>query len=76
MSSVLNLMFKCRLQVGTIIEPASEFYSSRLAKRERKTTLVDEMLSDPSLKSYRYAHPAYFFLMKCNYPALSVIFCL
>ncbi|GJM86731.1 hypothetical protein PR202_ga02619 [Eleusine coracana subsp. coracana] len=40
-------------QVGTIIEPASEFYSSRLTKRERKTTLVDEMLSDPALKSYR-----------------------
>lgn len=40
-------------QVGTIIEPASEFYSSRLTKRERKATLVDEMLSDPALKSYR-----------------------
>ncbi|TVU28372.1 hypothetical protein EJB05_19889 [Eragrostis curvula] len=40
-------------QVGTIIEPASESYSSRLTKKERKTTLVDEILSDPSLKSYR-----------------------
>ncbi|TVU28361.1 hypothetical protein EJB05_19877 [Eragrostis curvula] len=40
-------------QVGTIVEPASEFYSSRLTKKERKTTLVDEILSDPSLKSYR-----------------------
>ncbi|CAO2165836.1 unnamed protein product [Urochloa humidicola] len=40
-------------QVGTVVEPASEFYSGRLTKRERKTTLVDELLSDQSLKSYR-----------------------
>uniref|UniRef100_A0A0A9BDK8 Fcf2 pre-rRNA processing C-terminal domain-containing protein n=1 Tax=Arundo donax TaxID=35708 RepID=A0A0A9BDK8_ARUDO len=40
-------------QVGTVIEPATEFFSSRLTKKERKTTLVDELLSDPSLTSYR-----------------------
>uniref|UniRef100_A0A804LPL8 Uncharacterized protein n=1 Tax=Zea mays TaxID=4577 RepID=A0A804LPL8_MAIZE len=40
-------------QVGTVVEPASEFYSSRLKNRERKATLVDELLSDQSLKSYR-----------------------
>uniref|UniRef100_A0A0D9VKL1 Fcf2 pre-rRNA processing C-terminal domain-containing protein n=1 Tax=Leersia perrieri TaxID=77586 RepID=A0A0D9VKL1_9ORYZ len=40
-------------QVGTVIEPASEFFSSRLTKRERKTTLVDEILSDQHLKNYR-----------------------
>ncbi|CAN6358364.1 unnamed protein product [Urochloa humidicola] len=40
-------------QVGTVVEPASEFYSGRLTNRERKTTLVDELLSDQSLKSYR-----------------------
>ncbi|KAG8072250.1 hypothetical protein GUJ93_ZPchr0006g45182 [Zizania palustris] len=40
-------------QVGTVIEPASEFFSSRLTKRERKTTLVDELLSDQQLKNYR-----------------------
>ncbi|CAO2040810.1 unnamed protein product [Urochloa humidicola] len=40
-------------QVGTVVEPASEFYSGRLTKRERKTTLVDELLSDQSLKNYR-----------------------
>ncbi|KAL5213008.1 hypothetical protein ABZP36_023855 [Zizania latifolia] len=40
-------------QVGTVIEPASEFFSSRLTKRERKTTLVDELLSDQHLKNYR-----------------------
>ncbi|EMS67074.1 hypothetical protein TRIUR3_21159 [Triticum urartu] len=41
------------LQVGTVIEPASEFYSSRLTKHERKQTLVDELLSDQKLKNYR-----------------------
>lgn len=40
-------------QVGTVIEPASEFYSSRLTKHERKQTLVDELLSDQKLKNYR-----------------------
>lgn len=40
-------------QVGTVVEPASEFYSGRMTRRERKTTLVDELLSDQYLKSYR-----------------------
>ncbi|WVZ73830.1 hypothetical protein U9M48_022093 [Paspalum notatum var. saurae] len=40
-------------QVGTVVEPASEFFTGRLTKRERKTTLVDEVLSDQYLKSYR-----------------------
>lgn len=40
-------------QVGTVIEPASEYYSSRLTKHERKQTLVDELLSDQKLKNYR-----------------------
>ncbi|KQK01612.1 rRNA-processing protein fcf2 [Brachypodium distachyon] len=40
-------------QIGTVIEPAHEFWSSRLTKRERKTTLVDELLSDQKLKNYR-----------------------
>ncbi|WOL11411.1 rRNA-processing protein fcf2 [Canna indica] len=40
-------------QVGTVIEPASEFFSGRLTKKERKTTLADELLHDDALKSYR-----------------------
>ncbi|KAL6635064.1 hypothetical protein ACP70R_027735 [Stipagrostis hirtigluma subsp. patula] len=39
-------------QVGTVIAPASEFFSGRLTKEERKTTLVDEVLADQSLKNY------------------------
>ncbi|CAO2191714.1 unnamed protein product [Urochloa humidicola] len=49
-------------QVGTGVEPASEFYSDRLTKKERKTTVVDELLSNQSLKSYRYVHHAQMFM--------------
>eukprot|EP01018_Ginkgo_biloba_P024862 Gb_26852 [translate_table: standard] len=37
----------------TFIEPASEFYSGRLTKKERKVTIADELLSDPTLGQYR-----------------------
>ncbi|GJY33315.1 rRNA-processing protein FCF2-like protein [Tanacetum coccineum] len=40
-------------QVGTVVEPVSEYYNSRLTKRERKATLADELLADQSLKVYR-----------------------
>jgi len=32
-------------QVGTIIEGATEFYSSRLTNKERKQTLLEEIIS-------------------------------
>lgn len=41
------------MQMGTVIESSSDFFSSRLTKKERKTTIADELLSDPTLKSYR-----------------------
>ncbi|XP_058075219.1 rRNA-processing protein fcf2-like [Magnolia sinica] len=40
-------------QVGTVIESASDFFSGRLTKKERKPTLADELLSDRSLGDYR-----------------------
>ncbi|KAI3737831.1 hypothetical protein L2E82_27844 [Cichorium intybus] len=40
-------------QVGTVVEPVAEYFTSRLTKRERKATLADELLSDQSLKVYR-----------------------
>ncbi|KAJ0709851.1 putative Fcf2 pre-rRNA processing [Helianthus annuus] len=39
-------------QVGTVVEPVSEYFTSRLTKKERKPTLADELLSDKSLKDY------------------------
>ncbi|OIW33949.1 hypothetical protein CONLIGDRAFT_628869 [Coniochaeta ligniaria NRRL 30616] len=32
-------------QVGTLVEGPTEFYSARLTKKERKRTLVEEVLS-------------------------------
>ena len=40
-------------QVGTVIESASDFFTGRLTKKERKTTLADELLSDHTLGEYR-----------------------
>lgn len=40
-------------QVGTVIEPASEFFTSRLTKKERKATIADELLADSNLHNYR-----------------------
>ncbi|KAE8077133.1 hypothetical protein FH972_015727 [Carpinus fangiana] len=40
-------------QVGTVVEPASEFFTGRLTKKERKATLADELLSDHTLAQYR-----------------------
>ncbi|KAJ4721895.1 rRNA-processing protein fcf2 [Melia azedarach] len=40
-------------QVGTVVESSTDFFSSRLTKKERKPTLADELLSDPNLGQYR-----------------------
>lgn len=40
-------------QVGTVVEPASDFYASRLTKKERKTSIADELLADSTLAQYR-----------------------
>ncbi|CAG8446943.1 16822_t:CDS:2 [Acaulospora morrowiae] len=39
-------------QVGTIIEGPTEFYSSRLPRKERKQTIVDELMADDQAKKY------------------------
>ncbi|KAG0624466.1 hypothetical protein M758_3G250100 [Ceratodon purpureus] len=40
-------------QVGRYVEGPTEFYSSRLTKKERKETFADEFLANPQLKAYR-----------------------
>ncbi|KAI9122787.1 hypothetical protein K1719_005676 [Acacia pycnantha] len=40
-------------QVGTVVESSEDFFSGRLTKKERKATLVDELLSDPAFSAYR-----------------------
>ncbi|KAI9487897.1 MAG: Fcf2 pre-rRNA processing-domain-containing protein, partial [Benjaminiella poitrasii] len=39
-------------QIGTIIEGPTEFYSSRINKKDRKQTIVDELMSNDDLKQY------------------------
>ena len=40
-------------QVGTVVESATDFYSGRLTKKERKATIADELLSDQTFRTYR-----------------------
>ena len=37
-------------QMGTIIEGSHEFYSGRMSKKERKRTMVDELLADSEFR--------------------------
>ncbi|KAI7995038.1 rRNA-processing protein FCF2, partial [Camellia lanceoleosa] len=46
------VLLRCRL-VGTVIESASDLFTGRLTKKERKATLADELLSDHTLGEYR-----------------------
>ena len=40
------------LHVGTVIEGPSEYFSSRMSRKERKQTIVEEILGDKTLKDY------------------------
>ncbi|KAJ2703050.1 rrna-processing protein fcf2 [Coemansia sp. IMI 203386] len=39
-------------EVGTIVEGATEFYSARMTKKERKSNIVDELLADKQARDY------------------------
>nr|CAG4638816.1 EOG090X0GO7 [Cyclestheria hislopi] len=39
-------------QVGTVVENAADFYHSRLPKKERKRTLVEELMADANFQRY------------------------
>jgi len=39
-------------QVGTVVDSPFDFYSDRLTKKERKSTMVDELLADAEFKKY------------------------
>lgn len=40
------------LQLGTVIEGSTEYYSSRLSKKERRVNLTEEIMADPATASY------------------------
>ena len=44
--------FHNTVQAGTVIEGATEYYSSRLTKKQRKETLVQEVMADSAVASY------------------------
>ncbi|KAI9501976.1 Fcf2 pre-rRNA processing-domain-containing protein, partial [Coemansia spiralis] len=39
-------------EVGTVIEGPTEFYSSRMTKKERRTNIVDELMADKQARDY------------------------
>ncbi|KAL1923922.1 uncharacterized protein VTP21DRAFT_6957 [Calcarisporiella thermophila] len=39
-------------QVGTVIEGSAEFYSSRLTRKERKRTILEEVMGDTEMRHY------------------------
>ena len=39
-------------EMGTIIEGPTEFHSGRLTRKERKSSMVDEVLADAEIKQY------------------------
>lgn len=40
------------MHIGTVIEGPSEYKSSRLTKRERKQSILEEVMGDQSIKQY------------------------
>lgn len=43
-------VFLCVLQVGTVVDNAADFYHSRIPKKERKRTIVEELLADAEFR--------------------------
>ena len=41
-----------RRQFGTVVESSADFYASRVPKRQRKATIVDELLADDKSRAY------------------------
>ncbi|KAJ1811708.1 rrna-processing protein fcf2 [Coemansia sp. RSA 2599] len=39
-------------EVGTVVEGATEFYSARMTRKERKSNIVDELLADKQARDY------------------------
>lgn len=39
-------------QMGTVIAGATEYYSSNLTKKQRKRTMMEEVMSDPATRHY------------------------
>ena len=53
-SNELNNVFNATFvgQVGKVADNAADFYHSRLPKKQRKRTIVDELLADAEFQTY------------------------
>ena len=40
------------LQLGTVVEGAHEFYSSRLTRKERRSNFTEEIMADEGVRGY------------------------
>ena len=47
--TVIELIF---CQMGTVVDEGTDFYSSRLTKKQRKQTLVEELMADANIRQY------------------------
>ena len=45
-------VFPERFSVGTIVEPREEFYSSRITKKNRKSTILESLMTDEDTNKY------------------------
>ena len=49
--SLFSLNMNCFIvQIGTVVEGSADFYTSRIPKRQRKSNLIDELLSDAEFR--------------------------
>lgn len=52
-------------QIGTVMDDAADFYHARVPKKERKKTLVDELLADA--EAYKYMSILYWKIKGWNF---------
>ena len=44
--------FSSFIQIGHVVDSAVDFYSDRIPKKDRKKTLVDELLADAEFRKF------------------------
>lgn len=49
---LMNCLNCCIVQIGTVVEGSADFYTSRIPKCQRKSNLIDELLSDAEFRRY------------------------
>ena len=47
-----TIFFFICAQMGTVVDEGTDFYSSRLTKKQRKQTLVEELMADANIRQY------------------------